>query len=90
MKELKIRDILGRHIMPGNIVAYHLLTSGGHVFRGVFTVVETAYLPGSAYELKLVNFHDKHKRSVFGTFYNDQCFGDDNLVIKIAEGAHAL
>lgn len=86
MTELKITDIVGRHLQPGNVIALNTLDLCGYVFDGIWTIVTVCYESGR-WSLELTRYsYPSQKRLVSGYWFENTCFAYSNLIFKLSEG----
>ncbi len=88
MQEIKITDVLDRPLNPGNIVVLNTLTTGGHVFDGIWTIRGVEYRNnGKSWAVELVRYKGLRgpSRFVTGDWFEGSCFGHGNLICKLAE-----
>lgn len=93
MKELRISDMLGRTVVPGNIIAYFSKSSNGPVLKGCYVVLETTYYNDNSFSLslsKLYSGHTKPDAIMLGEFENGVSKSLSHKFLRIADGMHAL
>lgn len=94
MKRLRISDLLGRTIEPGNIIAYFSKSSNGPVLKGCYAVLETTYYNDNSFSLSLSKLYSGHTKAdavMLGHFdENGVCNPSGHQLLKIADGMHTL